>query len=227
MRSGGAGYRHGTAKGGNGACGAGFDLDTIEPPKDPSMQPDSEPPVRDDAPITAAKDLDSERALLAEAVTINRPAQELYDFWLNPENLVPVMENIVSIETIGPDRSRWTVRAPGGKDVSWESVITRKVPGREISWQSAEGADVANSGRIEFNEAGQRGSVVRAVIAYERPGGVIGQLIAKLFQREPRIQTRRDLHRFKQLMEAGEIATSARNRSQREERNEDQLAEQH
>ena len=177
---------------------------------------------RDDAPITAARDVDSDRALLAESVTINRPAQELYDFWRDPTNLVQVMENIVSIETLGPDRSRWTVKAPGGNEVSWESIITKDVPGREIYWQSAEGADVANSGRIEFREAGERGAVVRAVIAYDPPGGTIGQLIAKLFQREPRIQTRRDLHRFKQLMETGEIATSARNRRQRDERGEDQ-----
>lgn len=177
---------------------------------------------RDDAPITAAKDIDTERALLAESVTINRPAQELYDFWRNPENLVQVMENIVSIEALGPDRSRWTVKAPAGNEVSWESIITKDGPGREIYWQSAEGADIANSGRIEFRDAGQRGTIVRAVIAYEPPGGTVGRMIAKLFQREPRIQTRRDLHRFKQLMEAGEIATSARNRRQREERNEDQ-----
>ena len=180
---------------------------------------------RDDAPVTAAKDIATDRALLAESVTINRPAAELYEFWRHPENLVQVMENIVSIETLGPDRSRWTVKAPGGNKVSWESIITKDVPGREIYWQSAEGADVANSGRIEFREAGERGAVVRAVIAYDPPGGTIGQLIAKLFQREPRIQTRRDLHRFKQLMEAGEIATSARNRRERDERNEDQNAE--
>jgi len=178
--------------------------------------------LRDDAPITAAKDIHPDRALLAESVTINRPAQELYDFWRKPENLVQVMENIVSIEPLGPDASIWTVKAPAGKDVSWESVITKDVPGREIYWQSAEGAQVSNSGRIEFRDAGQRGTVVRAVIAYDPPGGTIGQLLAKLFQREPRIQTRRDLHRFKQLMEAGEIATSARTRAQREERNEDQ-----
>ena len=180
---------------------------------------------RDDAPVTAAKDIATDRALLAESVTINRPAADLYEFWRHPENLVQVMENIVSIETLGPDRSRWTVKAPGGNEVSWESIITKDVPGREIFWQSAEGADVANSGRIEFREAGERGAVVRAVIAYDPPGGTIGQLIAKLFQREPRIQTRRDLHRFKQLMEAGEIATSARNRRERDERNEDQNAE--
>ena len=177
---------------------------------------------RDDAPITAARDVDSDRALLAESVTINRPAQELYDFWRDPTNLVQVMENIVSIEALGPDRSRWTVKAPAGNEVSWESVVTKDVPGSEIYWQSAEGADISNSGRIEFRDAGARGTVVRAVIAYDPPGGAVGQFIAKLFQREPRIQTRRDLHRFKQLMETGEIATSARNRRQRDERGEDQ-----
>ena len=65
--------------------------------------------------------------------------------------------------------------------------------------------------------AGERGTVVRATIAYQPPGGAIGKLVAKLFQREPRIQTRRDLKRFKQLMETGEIATAARTMKQFEE----------
>ena len=167
---------------------------------------------RDDAPITAAKDTHPHRALLAESVTINRPAQDLYAFWRDPENLVEVMENVVSIVRVDADRSRWTVKAPGGHEMSWEAVVTKDVPGQAITWQSAEGGDIANSGRIEFNDAGNRGTVVRAIIAYDPPGGTVGKLVAKLFQREPRIQTRRDLHRFKQLMETGEIATGARNR---------------
>lgn len=186
----------------------------------------SETVERDDAPITAAKDIHPDRTLVAESVTISRSAQDLYDFWRNPANLVQVLENLVSIEVRDTHRSLWTVMAPGGNEVSWESVVTKEEPGREIYWQSAEGADVANSGRITFADAGDRGTVVRAVIAYSPPGGAIGRTIARLFQREPRLQTRRDLHRFKQLMEAGEIATSARNRRQRDERNEDQaLAE--
>ena len=199
-------------------------MQNITPPDALVQDRESETPPHDDAPVTASKTAKPARALLAEAVTINRPANELYEFWRNPANLEQVMENIASIEVIDDRRSRWTVKAPGGKEVSWESVITEDVPGGEITWQSAEGADVANSGRIQFIDAGRRGTVVRATIAYEPPGGVIGQLIAKLFQREPRIQARRDRHRFKQLMEAGEIATSARNRRQREERNEEQFA---
>ncbi|WEK48471.1 MAG: SRPBCC family protein [Candidatus Andeanibacterium colombiense] len=166
----------------------------------------------DDAPVTASKKANSSRALLEEAVTIARSPGELYHFWRDPLNLAAIMENITSIEPIDDRRSRWTVKAPAGKEVSWESVITEDIPGEQITWQSAEGADVANSGRIQFVDAGERGTVVRATIAYEPPAGVVGQIIAKMFQREPRIQTRRELRRFKQLMETGEIATNARNR---------------
>jgi uncharacterized membrane protein len=166
----------------------------------------------DDAPPTASKHLHADRALLAESVTINRPAREIYDFWRDPTNLARVMDNIVRIEAIDDRRSRWTVKGPNDSEYQWESVITDDCPGESITWQSAEGADVANSGKIEFRPAGTRGSVVRAVVAYDPPGGTVGQFIAKLFQREPRIQTRRDLHRLKQLMETGEIATGARNR---------------
>lgn len=179
--------------------------------------------VLDDAPVTASKTAKPERELVAESVTINRPAGELFAFWRAPENLVGVMENIVSIEPIDRNRSIWTVKAPQG-EVSWESVISDEKPDREITWQSAKGADVENSGRVEFIPVGRRGTVVRATIAYDAPGGAVGKVIAKLFQREPRIQARRDMHRFKQLMETGEIATGARNERERSLRNEEQQA---
>ena len=56
-----------------------------------------------------------------------------------------------------------------------------------------------------------------ATIVYDPPGGAIGKFVAKLFQREPAIQARRDLNRLKQLMETGEIATAATNPKQHEE----------
>ncbi len=177
----------------------------------------------DDAPVTASKTIKPDRTLLAESVTINCPAEELFAFWRDPSNLAGVMENIVAITPLDRDRSVWTVKGPRG-DVSWESVITDEKPGREITWQSAEGADIDNEGRVEFLPAAARGTIVRATIAYDPPLGSVGKMFAKLFQREPRIQTRRDLHRLKQMIETGEIATGARNARERELRNEEQHA---
>jgi len=96
------------------------------------------------------------QSLTAEAVTINAPAQELYAFWRNPVNLLQVMDNITAIVPIDEKRSRWTVKAPAGNEVSWESVIAEDIPGESITWHSAPGADVTNNGRIEFRETPNR-----------------------------------------------------------------------
>jgi uncharacterized membrane protein len=69
----------------------------------------------DDAPPTASKTAKPDRALVSEAVTIARPASELYAFWRNPANLVQFMDNVISIEALDDLRSRWTVKAPMGK----------------------------------------------------------------------------------------------------------------
>lgn len=176
--------------------------------------------TQSDAPVTASKTTDPDFDLFAESVTIARPASELFSFWRDQSNLVQVMENIIAIQVIDDSRSRWTLKAPGGTELSWDSVVTKAVPDEEIYWQSGPDAEVANKGRIEFRPAGNRGTVVRATIAYEPPAGALGKIVAKLFRREPRIQARRDLHRFKQLMETGEIATSARNARIRSEQQE-------
>ena len=185
----------------------------------------SEDPVaratESDAPLTAAvhqrdvaKDAAEDRgwheaALVGRTVTINRPRAELYAFWRDFRNLASFMENVESVSPGDGQRSHWVIKAPAGKTVEWDSILTEDVEGEVIAWESAEGADVKNTGRIEFrdNSAG-RGTEVSATIVYDPPAGEIGKLIAKLFQKEPKIQARRELRRFKQLMETGEISTS-------------------
>ena len=175
----------------------------------------------DDAPLVTSKQSEavSEQAkalggakgdaLASWAVTINRPASELFAYWRNFTNLATFMDNIERIDIIDHDRSHWVVKAPAGKLVEWNAVITEEMANRLIAWTSEDGADVPNSGRVEFCEVGARGTVVTATIVYDPPAGSIGKLVAKVFQREPAIQARRDLRRFKQLMETGEVATSA------------------
>ena len=147
-------------------------------------------------------------SIAARAVTINKPANELYAYWRDFANLSTFMDNVVEISPIDTKRSHWVVKAPGGRTVEWDAIVTEERDGQLIAWESAEGADVANAGRVEFRDAGARGTVVTATITYDPPAGLIGKVIAKMFQREPAIQARRDLRRFKQLMETGEIATT-------------------
>lgn len=173
--------------------------------------------MTDDAPSATAKNTSPDRDLTLQSVTIARPAGELYAYFRDLANLPSFMDNVVRIDVLDTKRSHWVVKAPAGKTVEWDAVVTAEEPGRSISWQSADGADVPNSGRITFTDAGSRGTVVSATIAYDPPAGIVGKVIAKLFQREPAIQARRDLRRFKQLMETGEIATASRTHAQLQE----------
>jgi len=181
--------------------------------------------VGHDAPASSAQKPDPQAAnvpgtgrhgderLVGRTVTINRPREELYAFWRDFGNLGTFMENVRSVTVIDARRSHWVVEAPAGRTVEWDAEIVEEEEGRLIAWQSTENADVANSGRISFRDApGGRGTMVNATIVYDPPAGALGALIAKLFQREPRVQARRELRRFKQLMETGEVATAARRR---------------
>lgn len=185
-----------------------------------TMQQDADLRERDDAPAVTARDDDKrataidadpdESEIIGRSVTIARPRSEIYAFWRDFSNLARVMENIESIETIDERRSRWTVKAPAGESVSWEAVVTEDEPDRLIAWRSVEDAEISHQGRVEFVDAAPgRGTIVRATIAYDPPGGVIGKWIAKLLQREPAAQTRRDLRRLKQFLETGEVTSSA------------------
>ena len=181
---------------------------------------DDAPPAswkKGDAVAAAGIDEGKGETVIGRAVTINRPASELFAYFRDFANLPSFMENVERIDVLDARRSHWVVKAPGGRTVEWDATVTDEQQDRFIAWTSEPGADVANSGRVEFRDAGTRGTVVTATILYDPPGGVIGKIIAKMFQREPAIQARRDLRRFKQLMETGEIATAAMNAKQREE----------
>ena len=172
-------------------------------------------PISTDAEVASPAFIDKDNvegdyaASSIRAVMINRPRQELYDFWRDFSNLPLFMENVKSVHRLDEGRSEWTVDGPGGMDVELVSEITEDIPGERIAWTSSEGSDVDHEGWIAFKDnAFGRGTEVRVFISYDPPAGAIGKVVAKVMQREPRIQARRELRRFKQLMETGEISTS-------------------
>jgi uncharacterized membrane protein len=144
-----------------------------------------------------------------KTVTINKPAEELYSFWRNFENLPHFMKHLKHVTVINDKRSHWIATAPMGASVEWDAEIVNEQENRLIAWVSVEGADVDNTGFVRFQPApGGRGTEVKVVIEYNPPGGAVTSTIAKLFGEEPKQQIGDDLHRFKMLMEAGEIATT-------------------
>lgn len=140
-----------------------------------------------------------------KAITINKSPMELYAFWRNFENLPQFMNNLESVITVDDLRSYWKAKAPLGYTVEWQAEITDEILNEKIAWRSLEGADIPNSGSVEFRPTTNRGTEVVVHITYEAPAGKFGLLAAKIFGEAPSQQISEDLRRFKSLMEAGLI----------------------
>jgi uncharacterized membrane protein len=163
---------------------------------------------------TAGTGRDTRRALagkngilVEESITINRPVQELFDFWRSLENLSRFMQHLESVERLTDTISRWRAKGPAGYTAEWNAEVINEIPNKLIAWRSIEGSDVVSAGSVHFDDAGPgRGTRIRVRLQYSPPGGKMAAAIARLMGADPAQEIREDLRRFKQLVEAGEVA---------------------
>ena len=151
----------------------------------------------------------SRRATHIEAsFTINKPADELYRFWRQVENLPKFMQHIESVQASGR-RLHWVARGPLGGKLSWDTEITDEKENEWIAWRSVEGMPLRHSGSVHFEPApGNRGTIVTVAIQYQPLSNGVGRILSELLGELPQRQLREELRHFKQLMEAGEIPTT-------------------
>ena len=144
----------------------------------------------------------SEATRIEHSVMVARPADELFRFWRNFENLPRIMEHLERVDVLDATHSRWRAKGPAGQSVEWNAIVHNEVEGRLIGWKSDEGATVPNAGSVHFQPAGPERTVVRVVMEYMPPAGKVGQAVARLFGEDPDHQVRGALRRFKQMMES-------------------------
>jgi len=145
-----------------------------------------------------------------EVVTINAPAEQLFGYWRNLSQLPTFMNHLISVQQMDYRRSHWVARAPAGRTVQWDAEIINEIPGELLGWRTLDGADVVSAGSVRFTPStGGRGTDVRVRLQYEPPAGKVGATVAWLLGHEPSQTIREDLRRFKQLMETGEVPTTA------------------
>ena len=93
--------------------------------------------------------------------------------------------------------------------IEWDADLTRDVPGELIAWCSVSGADVPNSGIVQFlDRLGGSDTELSVELAYDPPAGALGVAVAKLFGKDPAQQISADLRRLKQVLETGEVLHS-------------------
>jgi len=114
----------------------------------------------------------------------------------------------VSVTQVDSCRSHWVAKGPAGRRIEWDAEVINEIPGELIAWRTLPGSQLVSAGSVMFKRAaGGRGTEVRVRLQYDPPAGKVGATVAWLLGHEPAQAIREDLRRFKQLMEAGEVAT--------------------
>lgn len=139
------------------------------------------------------------------ALTIDKPAAELYAFWRRLENLPRFMKNLIEVTELGDGRSHWVGKSALGLKAQWDAEIVEEREGRFLSWRSLPGSMISNAGTVSFEDSPNgRGTIVRVTMDV---GTGLGKVASKLGGANQQ-EVREDLRRFKELMETGEVATT-------------------
>ncbi|UPV74500.1 SRPBCC family protein [Halorussus limi] len=151
-----------------------------------------------------------------KSVTVGESADELYRFWRDSDLLDRIVGGFAEVTLGGEDRHRWSVPAPFGRTVEWETEMVEDRPGEFLRWKSVEGAPIPNEGSVRFRPApADRGTEVTLTLRFDPPGGRVGRSAMNLLGVVPEALANKMLYRFKSLAETGEIPTLERNPSAR------------
>ncbi len=151
----------------------------------------------------------SSAAISTHAVTINAPRERVWQRFTDFEAWPDFAVNVSSLTRDDEGRLHIGSRDPAG-EIEIIMAVTERIDRELLALDTVEGAAVPMSVRYEFRDGPPgRGTEIHGTVGYEPPGGSLGRHAAKANQREPGIQLRRDLKRFKALVETGEIATNA------------------
>jgi ribosome-associated toxin RatA of RatAB toxin-antitoxin module len=147
---------------------------------------------------------------IKKEATIEAPVTQVYAAWRNFENFPYFMKNIEEVSSTSDTMSHWKAKGPLGMNAEWDAEITLDEPNEAIGWRGIQGASpVINSGRVNFKEDGANRTCLDVTIEYAAPGGIVGDLAAKIFS-NPEKQVEEDLARFRDCIAGGVVVGSGR-----------------
>jgi len=140
--------------------------------------------------------------------TIAKTPDEVYAFMSEPSNWNRFL-HAVRLDVEAEHRVRLRFGESAGLDLSSRVMITDQKAAEYIAWASDDEA-FEHRGVIRLNKApGSRGTEVSIALEYKAPAGPLARSLASLVGWNPEQVVTESLRHLKQLMEAGEIPTTA------------------
>jgi uncharacterized membrane protein len=143
-----------------------------------------------------------------KTVHIDASPTDVYEQFANYENFPHFMSHVAEVRDLGRRRSHWIVKGPGGSRFEWNSVLTEQSRPNRLAWRSEPGAEIPNSGSIQF-ERHRGGTLVTVRMSYTPPAGALGHAFALLLGSDPKSKMDEDLGRMKHLIERGTMPREA------------------
>ena len=139
---------------------------------------------------------------LEHAVTVHRPAEEVYRFWHHVENWPQFMPHLKSITRAGGNRLHWSVKGPAGATVTWDAAITDDRPNELIAWESLAQSGGSDRGLVRFRTVASGETEVRLRLDYSPKAGPVGVATERALSDDPEHRVREQLEQFKRLIES-------------------------
>ena len=142
------------------------------------------------------------------SVTIQRPVEEVFRFYRDFKNLPRFLGDVWDIEQIGPATSRWAIQGPLGIRTNWTMKVTEERTNELIRYETATSPLLRTSWEIHFAPGSEAGETeVREVMKV--PLGRLGRAALALSGKFPAEEVASNLHRLKQVMEAGRVTDTS------------------
>jgi uncharacterized membrane protein len=137
-----------------------------------------------------------------QTIEVTASPEDAYRMWSRFEEFPRFMDNVVEVRRTGDRSLSWVVEGSLGQRTQWDARVTADEPGKLIAWRSTT-PGIDSGGEVRF-ERTQQGTRILAVMTFGESVGPIAAVVAKVTRREPQQLVRRDLRRFKRLIEARE-----------------------
>jgi uncharacterized membrane protein len=138
-----------------------------------------------------------------ESIEVSVPVSTAYNQWTQFEDFPRFMDSVHEVRQVDSTHLHWRADV-AGKEKEWDAEITEQIPDKRIAWTSTSG--VSNGGVVTFHKLDDTTTKVMLQMQYTPEGAVenIGDFLGAV-----RMEARRNLERFKEMIEARGRETGA------------------
>lgn len=140
-----------------------------------------------------------------KTIHFSAPLENVFAFWGRYAEFPQYTKHVREVLELEEGRSRWRVIGPAGIETTWNAIITKCVPNRELAWRTEPDSLVQHAGVLKFRDTGDGTTTMHLKITYNPFAGVIGHGIVRLIGGDLKTLLEADLLRIKTVLDDGVI----------------------